>query len=230
MNRAIDNQSIFGTTLVRARHTPIRLAFATLVGSHHFWAAYVLGLPAVALLAASIHPIFISIAAGVPVVICLFLLWLSHEFIQPQLIINIKAGTLTLSKPYGNGTYSSIDVDDIESMSVVQIGHVALVNIHYHELELQKPEATAIDASDVTELISQLTQVGIRVTEGDSTASWARVIATLLVIFGSIISISQLFGSEAFVTGSVIVPAIVLVWVSMESFWKRHIRSTEQVI
>lgn len=222
--------SVFDTKLVRSRNTPIRFAFATLVGSSRFWFGYVIGLSAVALLAASIHQIFLSIAAGVPFGICLILIWLSHEFIYPKLVIDAENRTLTKSKPYGGGTYSSIPVDDIEHVSVIRMSGAALVNFHYREIEFSKPYATAIDATDVSDFKSQLGRLGIRVNvcEPIPNSVWSRVIATPLVILGTIITLWQVFGPDAFLTDAVIVPTIVLVGFVVYSFWQRHVRKFEQ--
>lgn len=189
MNKDRDGQRFFGTKLVRVRDTPVRVAFATLVGSHRFWVGYAIGLPVVTLLAAFAHRIFVPIAAGVPVGICLLLLWLSHEFIHPQLLVDFENRTLTKSRPYGRGTYSSMAIDDIGYVSVVQLGHTALVNFHYRKRELSKPYATVIDATDVPAFETRLKRLGVRVHVREPVpiqmpidAVRARVIATPMVI------------------------------------------------
>jgi hypothetical protein len=190
-----DTRHVFRTELPRARDTPVRLAFATLVGSRRFWIRYVIGLPVAALLAAFAHRGFVSIAAGMPVGISLLLLWLSHEFARPRLVLDTDDRTLTIAKPY----------------------------------------ATAIDAGDVHDLETQLERLGVpvQVYEPPSTALSldavrARVIATPVVLFGSVAVVRWAFGPDAFRTGVVAVPAVLLVGSVAYSFWWRHVRWSDR--
>lgn len=185
-----------------------------------------IGLPVAALLAAFAHRMFAPIAAGMAVAICLLLVWLSHEFVRPQLVLDTDDRTLTIAKPYGLGTYSPIEVDEVERVSVVRSSRTALVNVSYHGRAFSKPYATAIDAGDVHDLETRFERLGIPVhvrgpapTALTLDAVRARVIATPVVLFGSIAVTRWAFGPGALRTNVVIVPAIVLVGSATYSFW-----------
>ena len=122
---------VFGVQLDRARDAPTRFAFATLVGSDRLWIGLVIGLPLAFLLLAPVHDVFISLAAGLPIGISLWLMWLSHEFVNPRLSVDTDKRTLTKSKPYDLGQYSSVDVDDVDRVSIIQSSDAALVKIHH---------------------------------------------------------------------------------------------------
>lgn len=218
MNRNEDGKRVFSAQLVRFRDTPVRLAFATLVGSFRFWAGLVVGLPTVSLLVALVYTPFAPLAAGIPVGICLWLQWLSHEFLRPDLIIDPADQTLTKSKPYGNGKYRPIDADIVNRVSIVQYDRVAIVRLHYAERVFSKPLATAVFTSDIPDIELQLERLGVdtsvRKLELASLLdepTGTRVLGTPVAIVGSLIAVWTLFGSEAFLSNAVIVPAITMI-------------------
>lgn len=194
-----------------------------------------IGLPIGAFLAALYHPIFVPFAGGMPVGICLLLLWLSHEFISPQLVVDFGERTITKSKPYGRGMYSSIDVEDIDQVSIVPIGRTALVNLQYKTFELSKPYATAIDTGNVHDFTIQLEQLGVSVHIRESATPLlslnvirGRLIGTPVVIVGSTVAIWHQFGCSAFWTDAVVVPMIVIVLFALYSFYRRHFQNSSE--
>ncbi len=217
MNRSNAEGSSFGVRLTGLRDIPTRFAFSTLVGGIRFWTGFVVGVPLVFLLATGIHELFIPIAAGAPVAICLWFLWISHEFINPELTVNVSDRELVLSKPYSSGDYSPINADDLRHISIIRFPDVALVRLHYPSRAVFRPLSTAVTGSSVSELKTQLERIGIDVTvEGYDRRTFRtdpkliRVVGSPVVLVSSVLSVWLLHGTEAFFSNVVVVPAIVL--------------------
>ncbi|WP_049915873.1 hypothetical protein [Haloferax mucosum] len=228
MPQHTDDSTRFGVQLVRSRDTPTRLALAALVGSDRFWTGFVVVLPTVLLLATRLHHVFVSFAAGVPVAICLWLQTMSHEFVAPCLTVDTETGTLTTSKSYDSGNTSTIDVSDLERVTVIRFANTALVRLHYSKWTVSKPVSATVPAARVPEFASQLERVGLDVSvrEFDSLASASdmirlRVFGTPIAVLGSFVGIWSLHGPEAFFTDAVVVPAVVLVIFAALSFVRR---------
>ncbi|POG54592.1 hypothetical protein [Haloferax marisrubri] len=215
--------STFRTRLARPRDTPTRLALAALVGSGRLWGGLFVALPCFALAATRVHEVFVPLAAGLPLGLCLWLQWLSHEFVAPELTVDSAAATLTLSKPYGNGRYSPVDAADIDRVSIVQFSAIALVRLRYRRWGVSKPAATVIPSSDVAELRSRLAAMGFDATvrrvnsrpaavpQSATDPAVSRIAATTVVLVGYVGALSYLYGPRVFVTDSVVVPLVVLV-------------------
>lgn len=219
---------VYETCLLRARDTGLRLAFATLVGSFRFWVSFVIGLPIATLLAALINVAFIPFAAGIPFIICLFLQWMSHEFIRPRLVVDAEKKTLTISKAYGLGTYQPIDADDLDQISIVSVGDVSVVRLHFEKFQLFKPQSGAIGTGEIHDFKSRLERLGIDVQDRNVPpvpfsidAVRTRFITTPIAIVGSLLAVWRLFGPDAFWTNTVVVPALMMVGFAMYSYWWR---------
>lgn len=236
MSQVGDDHYEFGTQLYRSRDTPVRFVFATLIGSHWFWAGLVIGLPLVTLVAAQSHRAFVPLAAGAPVVICLFLQWMSHEFVRPRLVTDTSRRTVTKSRPYGLGTYRSVDASELSQVTIVPREGVAVIRLHYYGTALFRPLSTAITTSDIDDLKSQLEQMKIDVFVHDPDASplsinaaRARIIATPIAICGSLVAVWHLFGFDAFLTNAVIVPLLTMgVFAAVSYWWRRRLRRSSQ--
>ncbi|EMA00185.1 hypothetical protein [Haloferax denitrificans] len=232
-----DVHSTFRTRLARPRDTPTRLALATLVGSDRFWGGLFLVLPFLALAATRVHEAFVPFAAGLPLGLCLWLQWLSHEFVAPEVAVDSAAATLTLSKPYGNGRYSPVDAADIDRVSIVQLSAIALVRLRYRRRGVSKPAATVIPSSGVAELRSRLAAMGFdapvrrfeprpaAVTRLVADPAVVRIAATPLAFLGYVGALSHLYGPRAFVTDAVVVPLVVLViFGGYSAVWRFRLR------
>lgn len=220
---------MFTARMLRTRDTPVRVAFASLVGSHRFWAGFVLVLPLIAIVAALSHRAFVPLAAGVPLVISLFLQGVSHAFARPRFAIDSGDRTISVSKPFGRGTYRPIDAADVEQASVVPLYGMGVVKLRFSVTNFFKPSYTAVDAAEVADLERELGHVGIdvRVDERNSglvslDAVRVRLIATPVAIGGSAVAVYRLFGPDAFWTDAVIVPALVMIALAVYSRWRRY--------
>ncbi|WP_157533232.1 hypothetical protein [Haloferax profundi] len=229
------SSSVFGVQLDRVRDTPTRYIFATLVGSDRFWRRIVVGLPLVFLIATPIHNVFVSLAAGVPIVLCLWLLWMSHEFVHPQLTVDLESRTLVKSKPYGTGSYSPIDVDDLDHVSVIRFTDSALVKLHYSSWAVSKPLSAAIGASTIDDFEALLKHMDVEISIYESTFPpltrspiHIRIVATPIVILGSLSCVWHFYGADAFSTGAVAVPAATLVIYGLYGFvWQYRLRRSK---
>ena len=222
MSQTTNVDSVFGIRLIGLRETLIRFALSTLVGGTRLWASLVIVMPLALLLTTAVHDSFIPIAAGTPIALCLWFLWLSHEFIDPTLSLDTDARELVLAKPYDNGEYSPIDVDALDCISVIRFTNVAMVQLHYRDGMLSKPLSTAVTVSSVPELIRQLKGIGVDVTVreyGQRSLSidleHLRVLGTPIVLGSIVIIIYYLYGTDAFLTNAVIIPAIVMIGYSI---------------
>lgn len=227
-----DDAVTYGVQLARVADAPRRYAFAALVGSDRFWMTVFLGGPLVATVAAAVHAGVASLAAGVPLVLSLWLLWLSHEFVAPTLAVDRAAGTLTKTKPYGGGEYVPFAADDLVGVDVVSFEDVALVRFEHANALPSKPGSTAVDAADVAALAADLDAMGVDVRTRERSL-WrlsggpvhARVLGTPLVLATSVLAVAAAHGLDAFAADAVVVPGIVLV-----AFWLYGVHWTNQVL
>lgn len=231
MDPNTDSVLKFNNKLSRFRDIPIRFTFATLVESNRFWIAYMIGLPALALTAALFHPVFVPVAAGIPVVICLLLFILSLEFISTSLTIDARNLVVTKLKSHRRSSRSPIDTDIIKYISIIQMGQNSLVKFNYKDTTFSKPSAIAIDTKDIPDLKNQFEQIGVPV-QIHKFASQSlltntietRIIITPIAIIGSITIVWQVFGANAFLTDAVAVPLITLIGLIIYHFCQYCIR------
>lgn len=170
-----------------------------------------------ALTAALFHHVFVPVAAGIPVVICLLLFILSLEFISTSLTIDIRNQVVTKLKSHRRSSRSPINTDIIKHISIIQIGQNSLVKFNYKDTTFSKPSAIAIGTKDIPDLKNQFKQIGVpvQIHRFDSPSSLIRVIQTRIIItpitiIASIIIVWQVFGADAFLTDAVAVPLITL--------------------
>jgi len=222
MNQTNNTKSIFGIRLTGFRNILIRFVLSTLVGGPRLWISFVVAMPLILLFATVVHDSFIPLAAGAPVALCLWFLWLSHEFINPTLSVDTDSRELVLAKPYGNGEYSPIAVDDLDRISIIRLANAAMVRLHYTGEAMFKPLSTAVTVSSVPDLVLQLERMDVDVTVQQH--DWhtlsidmkhLRVVGTPLVLGGTVVAIWYLYGTNAFLTDVAIVPAIVLIGFSI---------------
>ena len=229
MERTGETSTVFGVRLAQPRDALTRFAFATLAGSNRLWAGFVVGLPLACLLLSPVHDVFVSLAAGPPVVVCLWLLWMSHEFVDSRLVVDLDDGTLTKSKSYNRGQYSPSDVDDINHISIVPVSDAALVKLHYAQQAFSRPPDAAVLAVEVDTLTSQLERMGLDVSVRTVTPElglgdplWTRIVVTPIAVFGLLLAVWVFHGGEAFLANGVIVPGIVLIGYAVYGSIQRH--------
>lgn len=236
MEQNRETNAVFGVRLDRVRDAPTRFGFAALAGSDRLWAGLLIGLPLAALLLTPVNDAFVSLAAGLPVGICLWLLWLSHEFVASQLTINADDRQLIRSKPYNRGQYSPIDIDDVDHVSIIRWNDVALVRFHYSDWLGSNPPDAAVPTSRIDELESRLEKMGLDVSVREVTL-WsspldmiqARIVLTPAILLGTVVTVWALFGSEALMTDVVVVPLIVLLGYGLYGFaWTYRLRSVSE--
>ncbi|MFC6952501.1 hypothetical protein [Halorubellus litoreus] len=222
----------YGVRLPRVVDAPTRFALAALVGSDRFWMTVFLGVPLGSVVAASVHDGLASLAAGVPVVLSLCLLWLSHEFVEPTLAVDRERGTVAKSKPYGNGEYDAFAADDLVGVEILSFEDVALVRFEHPNALPSKPQSTAVDAADVAALAADLDAMGVDVRTRERSL-WrlsgepvhARVLGTPLMLVKTVLAVATAHGVGAFATDAVVVPGVVLV-----AFWLYGVHWTNQVL
>lgn len=209
---------VYECELTRPGDTYTRFALASLVGSDRFWAAFVVGLPFVLVAASVAQPLFVSFAAGVPAVICLWLLWMSQEFVDTRFEVDVEAATLRKSKPYGDEYYAAVAADEFEAVSILRFSRIALVRFRYDDALATKPLAVAIETSDVRDVESALQEMGVDVSVRRASLRsvstdpiHVRVLGTPVVVLGTLVAVGALHGAGAFATNGFVVPLVVVV-------------------
>jgi hypothetical protein len=215
--------------LNRARDAPLRFLFATLAESNRFWFGLIIVLPLVFLLLSPVHKVFVSLAAGLPFGIALWLLWLNHQFVNSQLRINTDSRTLVRSKPYNDDNYSPVDVDNVDHVSIIRFSDVALVKLQYFQKKFSHPPDTPIASAHISEVKSQLEQMGLDVSIHEITPRLipvdpilTRIVVTPTVILGTPLIVWYFYGIEAFLTDVVVVPMIVTIGYGLHGGIRRY--------
>ncbi len=226
---------VFTAQLYRLRDVPARFAFAALVGSNRFWAGLVVALPLTLLLASRVSDVFVPLAAGVPIGICLWLLWMSHEFVSPVLTVDTENRALIKSKPYDTGEYAPIDVDDLDHVSIIRFSHNSVVNFHYTHRFVSKPLSTAISVTETDDFETQLEQLDVEVSVAEfsprlssSNSTYLRLVATPIVLVGLLLTIWYLYGLVAFSSGAVVIPLFTMILFGIYgALWRRRLQRTQ---
>jgi hypothetical protein len=215
--------------LDRARDAPIRFLFATLAESNRFWFGIVIVPPLVFLLLSPVHGLFVSLTAGLPFGIALWLLWLNHQFVNPQLRIDTDNRILVRSQPYNVGNYSPVEVDNVDQVLIIQFSDVALIKLQYFQKKFSHPPDTPIASAQISEVKSQLEQMDLDVSIHEITPRLiptdpilARIVVTPLVILGTPLIVWYSYGIEAFLTDVVIVPMIVMIGYGLHGEIRRY--------
>jgi len=215
--------------LDRARDAPLRFLFSTLAESNRFWFALVIGLPLVFLLLSPVHGVFVSLAAGLPFGIALWLLWLNHQFVNPQLRIDTDNRMLVRSQPYDVGNYSPVEADNVDQVLIIRFSDVALIKLQYFQRKFSHPPDTPIASAQISEIKSQLEQMGLDVSIHEITprlipidSILTRIVVTPIVILGTPLIVWYFYGIEAFLTDVVIVPMIVMIGYGLHGAIRRY--------
>jgi hypothetical protein len=218
MHNTDSGRNVYGSELSSPGDTSTRFALASLVGSDLFWAAFVVVLPVLLVAASVLHPVGVSFAAGLPAVVCLWLLWMSHEFVDTRFEVDVEGGRVRKSKPYSNEYYSAISADEIEDVSILEFSQVALLRFRYEKTFVSKPLAVAVEPTDVQDVKSDLDEMEVDVSihrkslfslSTDSTH--LRVLGTPVVVLGALVAAGALHGSSAFAATGFVVPMLVAV-------------------
>jgi hypothetical protein len=203
----------FKRMLTRNRDLPVRLALATVSASPQFWAGLVLVLPVGALVGSILRFRGGSVAAGLPFVACLFLLWAAQNFVHSTLEIDTATETLTVGKPYGDGTYEPISAATIDAVTFVHAGEVTLIRWRLQGFAVFAPISVCIERTEAVK--RQFDQLGLPVSgEPDELArvgspAWLQAVATPVTLGGVVSAVWLLHSPDAFVSDVVVVPAVV---------------------
>lgn len=218
MTETETDRSTYHAELSRPGDARTRFALATLVGSGPFWAALVVILPVVLVAGSLVNPVVVSFAAGPPAVIALWLLWMSHEFVDTRFEVDVEGARLRKSKPYSDGYYGAISAEEIGGVSILEFSQVALLRFRYERTFVSKPLAVAVETTAVQDVASDLHEmdVDVSVHRGSlfslSTDSiHLRVFVTPVLVLGTLVAVGALHGSSAFATSGFVVPTLVAV-------------------
>lgn len=219
----------FERMLTRNRDLPVRLALATVSVSPRFWTGLVLVLPVGALVGSILTFRGASVAAGLPFVACLFLLWAAQNFVHSTLEIDTVAETLAVGKPYGNGAYSPISAAVVKAVTFVHAGEVTLIRWRLRRVAVFAPTSVCIARTDAEAVRRQFDQLGLPVGDGPDelgrvgSPAWLQAVATPVALAGVVSAVWLLHSPDAFVSDVVVVPAVVcLLQLVGEAFRRRR--------
>ncbi|MDL0126317.1 hypothetical protein PNQ92_12995 [Halobacterium salinarum] len=151
---------------------------------------------------------------------------------NPQLRVNTDERTLVKSKPYDLGQYSPVDADDVGAVTIIQIFDVTLVKIHHTGRIFSQPPDTVITASQIGDVKPQLEEMGLEVSIQEVTPRLlpidpilARIVVTPIALLGTPLVVWFVYGTEAFLTDVVVVPAIVMIGYGLYgAIWQYRLR------
>lgn len=195
-----------------------RFALATLVGSDRFWASFFVLVPVGLVAVSALEPVVAAFAVGVVPVLCLWLLWMSDEFVFSVFEADVGESRVEKSKPYSDDFYDPIQSADIAGISILQFSGVALLRIRYKRALASKPGAVVVAADCVSDVRSTLAEMGVDVSVTRTSLVGVapslvhlRVLGTPLVLAGSLGGVVYLHGVSVFTSDSFVVPVFVLV-------------------
>ncbi|WP_158598869.1 MULTISPECIES: hypothetical protein [unclassified Halorubrum] len=172
---------------------------------------------------------FVSLAAGLPFAIALWLLWLSHQFVNSQLRIDADNRTLIRSQSYNLDIYSPVEIDNVDHVLIIRFSDVALIKLQYFQWKFSHPPDTPISSAQINEIKSQLEQMGLDVSIHEITPRLipidpilTRIVVTPIAILGIPLIVWHFYGIEAFFTDVVIVPMIVMIGYGLYGAIRRY--------
>ena len=218
MTEAEDGTAVYESVLSRPEDTPTRYALAMLAGSDRFWSILVIGLPGMFVALSWFHPLFASVAVGLPVVTALYVVWMSHEFIDCKTRIDRSNSTIAKTKPYSEDYYGAVTVDEISSVSIIQFPTIALVNIGYENSLSIKTPSVIVDATDVETVETDLEAMGIDVSTRRQGISLSvsssidrRVWGTPVAIVGTLLLVGGIHGVAPFRSNAFVIATVILI-------------------
>jgi hypothetical protein len=164
MTRTTENTTEYEAVLDRPEDTPTRYVLATLAGSDRFWGVLVVGLPIVFLVLSWFDPLLAPIAVSLPLVVALWLVWMSHEFIDSTTRTDRAKSTIAKTKPYSDEYYDPIGADQVSSVSILEFPDIALVNIGPEKALSTETPAVVVSPTDIRAFRADLEAMGIEVS------------------------------------------------------------------
>lgn len=217
MTKTTDTTTEYEALLDRPEDTPTRYVLASLAGSDQFWGVLVVGLPTVSIALSWFNQLFASVAVGLPLVIALWLVWMSHEFIDCTTRIDRSASTIAKTKPYSDDYYKPVKAEDVSHVAVLEFPNIALVNIGIKKAFSTQTPAVVINPTDIRDFRAELEAMNIDVaTQRRTTALSAsnltdvRVWGTPISIISTLSLVGALHGIEPFKSNGFVIPLVIL--------------------
>jgi hypothetical protein len=217
MSKTTDTTTEYEAVLDRPEDTTTRFMLASLAGSNQFWAVLVVGLPIVSIALAWFNQLFASVAVGLPLVTALWLVWMSHEFIDCTTRIDHSASTIAKTKPYTDDYYRPIKAEDVSRVAILEFPNIALVNIETKKALSTQTPAVVINPTDVRDFRAELEAMNIDVTTQRHKTALSASNLTDIRIWGTPVSIiftlslvGVLHGIEPFKSNAFVILLVIL--------------------